>query len=111
MSAPVKGASWVNNLSLAQVVDPENIPDNVVTMHSIVKVKINDASKEQQLQLVYPRQANVKENKISILSPIGTLLIGAKSGKEVKWIRPSVATKIKIIDIIYQPEAAGDMYL
>ncbi|MBS1924246.1 MAG: GreA/GreB family elongation factor, partial [Bacteroidetes bacterium] len=67
--------------------------------------------KNIQFQIVYPEQANIKENKISIFSPIATALIGYKVSDEVEWIVPAGLTRIRIDEIIYQPEAAGDFDL
>jgi regulator of nucleoside diphosphate kinase len=68
-------------------------------------------NKQIQFQIVYPENANIKENKISIFSPIATALIGYKTGDEIEWIVPAGLTKIRIDEIIYQPEAAGDFNL
>lgn len=64
-----------------------------------------------QFQIVYPGAANIKENKISILSPVATALIGYKVSDEIEWIVPSGLTKIRIEEIVYQPEAAGHFHL
>ena len=64
-----------------------------------------------QFQIVYPDQANIKENKISIFSPVATALIGYKVSDEIEWIVPSGMTKIRIDEIIYQSEASGDYTL
>lgn len=88
--------------------EPEAIPSNVVTMNSIVKISFTNTKKHIQFQIVYPDQSNIKENKISIFSPIATALIGYKVNDEIEWIVPAGLTKIKIEEIIYQPEATGD---
>jgi len=98
----------LHELETAKIVEPEAIPSNVVTMNSIVKLSFLNHNKQVQFQVVYPDQANVKENKISILSPIATALIGYKVSNEIEWIVPSGLTKIRIDEIVYQPEAAGD---
>jgi len=72
---------------------------------------MNYIFKTLQLQIVYPDQANIKENKIPIFSPVATALIGYKKSDEIEWIVPSGLTKIRIDEIIYQPEAAGDYHL
>lgn len=97
----------MNELDSAKIVEPEAVPSNVVTMNSIVKLSFSD-NKQVQFQIVYPNQANLKENKISIFSPIATALIGYKVKDEIEWIVPAGLTRIKIEEIIYQPEAAGD---
>ena len=98
----------IKELDSAKIVEPEAIPSNVVTMNSIVKLSFQNNNKQIQFQIVYPEQANVKENKISIFSPIATALIGYKVNDEIEWIVPAGLTKIRIDEIIYQPEAAGD---
>ncbi len=98
----------LKELDSAKIVEPEAIPSNVVTMNSIVKLSFKNNDKQIQFQIVYPEQANVKENKISIFSPIATALIGYKVNDEIEWIVPAGLTKIRIDEIIYQPEAAGD---
>ena len=98
----------INELDSATIVEPEAIPSNVVTMNSIVKIRFLNTDKEVQFQIVYPHQANVKENKISIFSPIATALIGYKVKDEIEWIVPAGLTKLRIEKIIYQPEASGD---
>ena len=101
----------LQELDAAKIVEPEAIPSDVVTMNSIVKLSFLNNDKTIQFQIVYPEQANIKENKISIFSPIATALIGYKVNDEVEWIVPAGLTRIRIDEIIYQPEAAGDFNL
>ena len=101
----------IKELDSADIVEPEAIPSNVVTMNSIVRLNFLDSNKHVQFQIVYPEMANVKENKISIFSPIATALIGYQVGDEIEWIVPAGLTKIKIDEIVYQPEAAGEFDL
>lgn len=98
----------LTELDSGEIVEPEAIPANVVTMNSIVKLSFLNSNKQVQFQIVYPEQANLKDRKISIFSPIATALIGYKVGDEVEWIVPSGLTQLRIDEIIYQPEAAGD---
>lgn len=101
----------LSELSKAEIVLSEKIDKDVVTMNSEVKLFFENTQKEQSFKIVYPQDANLKENKISIFSPIATALIGYKIGDEIEWIVPGGMTKIKIVDLIYQPEAAGDFDL
>lgn len=98
-------------LDSAKILEPQAIPSNVVTMNSIVKLSFLSNDKQVQFQIVYPDQANLKENKISIFSPIATALIGYEVGDEIEWIVPSGLAKLKIDEIVYQPESAGDFTL
>ena len=99
--------SLMKELDSAKIVDPEKIPSNVVTMNSIVKISFMNDNKHLEFQIVYPDQANLKERKISIFSPIATALIGYKVNDEIEWLVPAGLTRIKINEIIYQPEASG----
>ena len=98
-------------LHSAKIVPSEEIPQDVVTMNSIVKIHFENNTKLIQFQLVYPHLANIKENKISIFSSVASALIGYRVGDEIDWVIPAGMTKIIIDEIIYQPEAAGDFDL
>lgn len=97
----------MNELNSAKVIDSEKMPGNIVTMNSIVKISFLNAKKQTKFQIVYPGKADLKNKKISIFSPIATALLGYKAGDEIEWIVPAGPTKIRIDEIIYQPEAAG----
>lgn len=107
----LEAQSLMKELESGIQVEPEQIPSNVVTMNSVVKISFLNTKKQIQLQLVYPEDANVKENKVSIFSPIATALLGYKVGDEIEWVVPGGLTKVKIDEIVYQPEAAGDYNL
>ncbi|HLP75184.1 MAG TPA: nucleoside diphosphate kinase regulator [Bacteroidales bacterium] len=107
----IEAENLVNELQTASIVDPHDVPGNVVTMNSIVRIRFPDSGKSMVFQVVYPDAANIKENKISIFSPVATALIGYKAGDTIEWIVPSGPTKIRIEEIIYQPEAAGQLQL
>ncbi len=98
-------------LHSAKIVPSAEVPTDVVTMNSIVKIHFENNTKPVQFQIVYPEQANMKENKISIFSPVASALIGYRVNDEIDWVIPSGMTKIIIDEIIYQPEAAGDFDL
>ena len=101
----------LNELHSASIVEPQKVPCDVVTMNSIVRISFLNSNKSLQFQIVYPDSANIKENKISIFSPVATALIGYKVSDEIEWIVPLGLTKIRVDEIVYQPEAAGDFDL
>lgn len=98
-------------LDRAHIVAPKDIPPDVVTMNS--RVRLSDASKEEDLiyTLVFPRDADAEAGKISILAPIGTAILGYKVGDSIEWPVPLGIRKVKIEEVLYQPEAAGDFHL
>lgn len=101
----------LNEMSSASIVEPSELPRDVVTMNSIVKISFLNSNKTLEFQIVYPDQANIKENKISIFSPVATALIGYRVSDEIEWIVPAGLTRIRIDEIIFQPEAAGEFDL
>jgi len=95
-------------LDRAKVVPSEKIPKNVITMNSKVRIKDLDSEEEMIYSLVFPHSADINQNRISILAPIGTALIGYKVGDIIEWKVPGGLRKLKVEEILYQPEASGD---
>lgn len=95
-------------LSRGEIVEPKDIPKDVITMNSTVHLKDLDSGEEITYTLVFPGISNISENKISILAPIGTALIGYRIGDIIEWKVPAGLRRLKVEDILYQPEAAGD---
>ena len=93
-------------LTRANVVNAEELPRDVVTMRSRVLIMLEDEEKE--ITLVYPNEANRSTGKISILSPIGTAIIGYREGDVINWLTPGGLKRIRIKKVLYQPEASGD---
>ncbi|MEG6615786.1 nucleoside diphosphate kinase regulator [Peptococcaceae bacterium 1198_IL3148] len=100
-----------NELEKAQVVEPKDIPSDVVTMNSKVELVDLDADEEMVYTLVYPEDADLSQDKISILAPIGTAILGYRVGEIVDWKVPNGVVQLKVQAILYQPEAAGDYEL
>ena len=99
-------------LDLARVVHPENVPGSVVTMNSRVLFRDVRTDEEGTVTLVYPGDADPSSGKISVLSPVGTALLGESEGTEVELPLPHGQTRrIKIVNVLYQPEAQGDFAL
>ncbi|HEX2936511.1 MAG TPA: nucleoside diphosphate kinase regulator [Bacteroidales bacterium] len=95
----------------AKIVEPKKVPKDVITMHSRVKIHNMDINKSMEVQLVYPEEADMKQQKVSVFAPIGTALLGFRKGDVIEWEVPKGKTMIKIEDIVYQPEAEGDFNL
>ena len=94
-------------LERAIVVTAGEISDDVVTMNSRVRVKDLKSGREATYQIVFPTEADVAENRISVLAPIGTALLGYRAGTAVEWRVPSGMRRFDILEVEYQPEAAG----
>lgn len=98
-------------LDRAEVVAPEAIPPNVVTMNSTVQFSILETGKEFRLTLVYPRDMDGSADKISILAPVGGALLGLSVGDELGWPGPGgKLMTVRVKEIVYQPESAGELH-
>lgn len=99
-------------LDRAEVLDPQAMPADVVTMNSRVRFTVEPSGKEYELTLVYPKAIDGAPGKISILAPVGSALLGLSVGQEIEWPAPGGSiVRVRIIDILYQPERAGDFHL
>jgi len=98
-------------LDRAEVVSSREVPADVVTMNSRVRLRDLASEREMTYALVFPRDANVEAGAISILAPIGTALLGYARGDVVEWRVPSGLRRLRIEEVVYQPEAAGDFHL
>ncbi len=99
--------SLQHELDRAHVVDPTAIPHNLVTMNSRVRLQDMETGEENIYTLVFPSDADIEQNKISILAPIGTAILGYRAGDRVDWLVPAGKRRVRIHEILYQPEAAG----
>jgi Transcription elongation factor len=106
---------FLNNLRIeldrAIVVTSEDIPEDVVTMHSQVILTDLDTGEMVECSLVFPGNADFDKNKISILAPVGTAIIGCRAKDIIDFEVPAGRTQLRINTILYQPEAAGDFHL
>ena len=81
-------------------------------MNSSVRFKVESSDAEFSLTLVYPRDADGSNDKISILAPVGGALLGLNEGDEIMWPVPGGGMMaVKIIEVTYQPERSGDIAL
>lgn len=97
-------------IARARIVEPTQIPPTVVTMNSTVRFKVTSSDAEFSLTLVYPKDADGSSDKISILAPVGSALLGLNEGDEITWPAPGgQPIRVRIIEVTYQPERSGDM--
>lgn len=104
-------ASLRSELERAKVVPPQEVPPDVITMNS--KVRLLDIADDDEFTftLVFPQDADHQQDKISILAPIGTAVLGYRVGDTISWEVPDGIRKLKVLEILYQPEASGDYHL
>lgn len=95
-------------LDRAEVIPAEAAPASLITMSSRVWIRDLDTGEEKILTLVYPQFADIEDNKISVLAPIGTALLGYQVGDTIEEEVPGGKRSLKVKRILYQPESAGE---
>lgn len=96
----------------ATIVDSKDIPPDVVTMNSTVTFRIDNNGKEFSLKLVYPKDVDGNSDKISILAPIGSALIGMREGATIAWpVAGGDSHDVIIVRVDDQPERSGNYTL
>ena len=98
-------------LARAKIVKPKDVPSTVVSMNSTVKFRVESSSEEFNLTLVYPKDMDSSGDKISILAPVGSALLGLSHGDEIEWPKPGGGLlRVRIEEIVYQPERSGEYH-
>jgi regulator of nucleoside diphosphate kinase len=83
-------------LDRAAVIDPAAFPADIVTMESTVQFEDLGTSEVEEYTITFPDRANVEKNRLSILAPIGTALIGCRVGDIVNWATPGGIRQLKV---------------
>lgn len=94
----------------AHLLDPSEVPPDLVTMNSRVLLRDLDRGRLLNFTLVFPSRANARKGRISILTPLGLILLGARTGQQITCPVSGTISLAKIVAILHQPEAAGDYY-
>ena len=98
-------------LRRAVIVEPKEIPGDVITMNSRAEMRDLESDEIVAFTLVFPSEANIDEEKISVLAPIGAGMLGYRVGDEFEWNVPDGVRHMKVTKVHYQPEAAGNFDL
>lgn len=99
------------NLATCRIVEPEEMPANIVTLHSTVRYLDLNNNKERVVTLVFPSNADLSKGRISLVVPLGAAILGRAEGDIVSWKVFDGTMTVRIEEVLYQPEAAGDHYL
>lgn len=98
-------------LARADIVEPQDMPPTVVSMNSTVRFKVQGSTEEFSLTLVYPKDMDASGDKISVLAPVGSALLGLSQGDQIEWPKPGGGVlNVSIEEIVYQPERSGDLH-
>ncbi len=90
-------------LQRAETCPPSQVPPNVVRMHSTVRFR-TDKGTEHQVDLVYPEEADIIRDRLSVLTPIGTALIGLSEGQTMVWTDREGRTRhLTVLEVTQHP--------
>lgn len=101
-------AALRRELDRARIVAPEEVPGNVITMNSAVRLRDLITGEAVQYTLVYPERADISEGRLSVLAPVGTAIIGHREGDVIEWAVPAGLRRLEVEQVVYQPERAGE---
>jgi regulator of nucleoside diphosphate kinase len=101
-------AALEEELDRAEVVAPDRVPADVVTMNSEVRLKDLDTGKIMVYRVVYPNTRPAgSADPVSVLAPLGTALLGYRAGDVIEWPVPRGIRRLKVLEVMFQPEAHG----
>lgn len=91
-----------DELNIATLVPSEDVPPDVVTMNSTVRIRDVQSDEVDTYTLVYPQDADIAKGKLSILAPVGTAILGYRVGDLVQWQVPSGRVRFRIEELVSQ---------
>ena len=99
-------SALAGELGRARVVPRSEIPPDVVTMNSVVRLRDLETGEVETYTLVYPSDADIGRDRLSVLAPVGTALLGYRAGAVVEWPVPAGVRRFRVEEVLFQPKAA-----
>jgi regulator of nucleoside diphosphate kinase len=100
---PVVSKLLLEELDRAKIVPSYKIPADVVTMGAKVQFTVEETGEQRTVELVYPKDADIAENRISILTPVGAGLLGLRVGQTISWPDRAGQERLLKIESVVQP--------
>lgn len=100
-------AELIAELQRAEIVASDEVPDDVVTMNSTVVLRDLETDEVETYTLVYPNHADIARNRLSVLAPVGTAILGYHVGDVVRWRVPAGVRRLRVDEVLFQPERVG----
>jgi regulator of nucleoside diphosphate kinase len=93
-------------LDRAVIIDGDDIPPDVIRMGTHVRVRNSTSQQTEDYTLVYPWEADVHLNLLSVLAPLGTALLGYREGDEIDWRLPGGVRELRVERILRQVDVS-----
>ncbi len=87
-------------LTRAVVLDPTAVPTNAVGINSRVELADLDTGERESYVLTLPSAADPEQQRISVLAPVGTALLGYREGDEIEWPTPGGLRRLKLLRVV-----------
>ncbi|HEY1030702.1 MAG TPA: GreA/GreB family elongation factor [Flavipsychrobacter sp.] len=97
--------SLAHELKRAVIVTKDAFPKHCVKLNSRVSILDLDTQKVLEFTIVMPEHADIKQNKISVITPMGAALIGFRKSEEVRWKVPAGLKRFRILDVVNNPDS------
>jgi len=101
----------LQELKSARTVPQDRMTKNIVTMNSRALLREITSGRQTEITITYPQDADSREQKVSVLSPIGVALLGCREGDIASWRVPGGIGRFEVEKVLYQPEAEGHFSL
>ena len=95
-----------DEIGRARVLAKGRYPQDIVCMNSEVEFRDDTTGKVQRVTLVYPAEADISQRKVSVLTPVGTALIGLRSGRSITWETPNGEARQLTVLSVRAPDPA-----
>ena len=83
-------------LERARIAASDEVPADVITLYTRVRVSDRTNGELRELTLVLPRESDAGAGRISVLAPLGTALLGYREGDVVEWRMPGGLRRLRI---------------
>lgn len=91
-----------DELSRAVLVPSDQVPADVVKMHARVTYVDESNGTSREVELVYPEEADSSAGKISVLSPVGSALLGLQVGQTIEWLFPNQQSRLlRVVNVMH----------
>ena len=96
-------------ITRARLVEPRDMPPDIVTMNSRVVCMDTDSGVSHEIELAYPHEADSELGRVSVLAPVGAALLGLAVGSSIDWPLPGGRmTRVRVVAVPHQPDVDGD---
>ncbi len=83
----------------ATVFNDDELPKNVVSLNTEAKILSTENGKEYTFKVVLPKEADIKQQKVSIFAPISIALLGYQTNDLIHWEMPDGIKEFKILEV------------